>query len=72
MISDIEMPRLDGFGLLREIRSHPRWHSLAVAMLTSRENDQHRQKAKQLGASTYFTKPFQPSELLSAIATLLT
>lgn len=71
VISDIEMPRMDGFTLLREIRFHERWHSLPVAMLTSRENDQHRQKARDLGANDYFTKPFQPADLLKAIAQLL-
>lgn len=71
VISDIEMPRLDGFGLLKDIRSHSRWHSLPVAMLTSRENELHRQKAALLGATNYFTKPFQPEELLKAIASLL-
>lgn len=71
VISDIEMPRMDGFTLLREIRFHDRWHSLPVAMLTSRANDQHRQKARDLGANDYFTKPFQPADLLKAIADLL-
>jgi type IV pili sensor histidine kinase/response regulator len=72
VISDIEMPRLDGFGLLGEIRARPQWHNLAVVMLTSRENDRYRQKAMNLGATAYFTKPFRPGELLNAIAALLT
>ncbi|MBW4577832.1 MAG: hybrid sensor histidine kinase/response regulator [Aphanothece sp. CMT-3BRIN-NPC111] len=71
VISDIEMPRLDGFALLREIRTHPRWHSLKIMMLTSRENDRHRKKAMSLGATAYLTKPFHPAELLKAISTLL-
>lgn len=71
VISDIEMPRMDGFTLLREIRASKNWHKLPVAMLTSRENDQHRQKAKDLGANAYFTKPFVTEKLLSAIASLL-
>lgn len=71
VISDIEMPRLDGFALLTEIRSHPQWHSLPVMMLTSRENHRHRQKAMSLGATDYFTKPFRPGELLNAIAALV-
>ena len=41
-------------------------------MLTSRENDRYRQKAMNLGATAYFTKPFRPGELLNAIAALLT
>lgn len=70
VISDLEMPRLDGFALLKEIRSDPQWHSLPVVILTSRENHRHRQKAMSLGASGYFTKPFRPNELLQAIAAL--
>ncbi len=71
VISDIEMPRMDGFTLLKEIRATKNWQNLPVAMLTSRENDQHRQKAQDLGANAYFTKPFVPEKLLSAIASLL-
>ncbi len=71
VISDIEMPRMDGFTLLREIRAAKNWQNLPVAMLTSRENDQHRQKAKDLGANAYFTKPFVSEKLLNAIAALL-
>ena len=71
VISDIEMPRMDGFTLLREIRASKNWHNLPVAMLTSRENDQHRKKAQDLGANAYFTKPFVPEKLLNAIASLL-
>ena len=65
------MPQSDGFALLREIRSHPQWHSVPVVMLTSRDNHWHRQTAISLGATDYFTKPFRADELLSAIATLL-
>ncbi len=72
VISDIEMPRLDGFGLLAEIRALPQWRKLAVVMLTSRENDLYRRKAINLGATAYFTKPFRPEQLLKAIAALLT
>ncbi len=71
VICDIEMPHLDGLALLREIRSHPYWHSLAVMMLTSRENHRHRQQAMSLGATDYFTKPFRPDDLSAAIAALL-
>jgi chemotaxis protein histidine kinase CheA/ActR/RegA family two-component response regulator len=71
VISDLEMPNLDGFGLLEKIRSHSRWYDLPVAILTSRHNQLHRQQAKDLGASAYFNKPFHPNELLKAIDQLL-
>lgn len=70
-ISDIEMPRLDGFGLLQAIRTSDRWRELPVVMLTSRNNDRHRQKAMSLGASDYLSKPFDPPQLLGAIASLV-
>ncbi len=71
VISDIEMPRMDGFALLKEIRADDRWNSLPTMMLTSRENQLHRQKAASLGAVAYYTKPFHPAELLNAIALIV-
>ena len=71
VISDIEMPRMDGFALLKEIRADDRWCSLPTMMLTSRENELHRQKAASLGAVAYYTKPFHPTELLNAIALIV-
>lgn len=70
VITDIEMPRLDGLGLLRSIRAHERLAHLPVAMLTSRDNAKHRKLAEDLGADTYFTKPFQPQELLDGVEKL--
>ena len=71
VISDVEMPRVDGYSLLKEIRAHARWHSLPVAMLTSRGGDRHRQKAQMLGATSYLTKPFQPLELLNEVNAMI-
>jgi type IV pili sensor histidine kinase/response regulator len=71
VISDVEMPQVDGYQLLKEIRAHPRWFGVPVAMLTSRSSDRHRQKAMSLGATTYLSKPFQPAELLSIVQSLL-
>lgn len=71
IISDVEMPRMDGFALLREVRHHPQWEALPVAMLTSRSGDQHRYKAKQLGANAYFVKPFQPVDLVNQVAKII-
>lgn len=71
VISDLEMPRMDGFELLKQIRIHSVWHSLPVLVLTSRENQWYRQTATDLGATEYFTKPFRTDELLEVIAQLL-
>ncbi|MCJ2542381.1 hybrid sensor histidine kinase/response regulator [Thermostichus vulcanus] len=71
VISDIEMPRLDGFGLLAQIRAHPLHHQLPVLMLTSRSGNKHRHLAHTLGASGYFSKPFQEQELIHSLRQVL-
>ncbi|MEG4118722.1 hybrid sensor histidine kinase/response regulator [Microcoleus sp. N9_B4] len=70
-IVDIEMPRMDGFELLRSIRSTQRFAKIPVAMLTSRSGEKHRQMAMELGANQYFTKPYSEAQLLQAIPKLL-
>ncbi len=67
-ICDLEMPGYDGFTLLQMVRGQKQWDDLPFVMLTSRDNDLHRQKAERLGASNYFTKPFNPIQFLQAIA----
>lgn len=71
-ICDIEMPRLDGYGVLGEIKSHPDYKHLPIAMLTSRGNEKHRKLAMKLGASAYFSKPYNEQELLTTLASLIT
>lgn len=70
-ICDLEMPGYDGFSLLQMVRAQHQWDKLPFVMLTSRDNDLHRQKAKDLGANDYFTKPFHPVRFLEAIAQYL-
>ncbi|ACB53665.1 CheA signal transduction histidine kinase [Crocosphaera subtropica ATCC 51142] len=67
VISDIEMPRLDGYGLLSHLKSNPLFQPLPVIMLTSRSGDKHRQLAMNLGACAYFSKPFKETNLLTTI-----
>lgn len=68
VICDLEMPRLDGYGLLEEIKARPEFINLPIAMLTSRSNEKHRKLAMNLGASAYFSKPFNEKELLDKLA----
>ncbi|MEG4587680.1 hybrid sensor histidine kinase/response regulator, partial [Microcoleus sp. MOSTC5] len=70
-IVDIEMPRMDGFELLRSIRSTQQFANIPVAMLTSRSGEKHRQMAMELGANQYFTKPYSEAQLLQAIPQLI-
>jgi len=71
VIADIEMPRMDGFELVRSLKSQPKFAHIPVAMLTSRSGVKHRQMAMELGAVQYFTKPYNEAQLLAAIAQIL-
>ncbi len=71
VICDIEMPRLDGYGVLEEVKGKPQFQSLPIAMLTSRSNEKHRKLAMNLGASAYFSKPYNHEELLQTISNLI-
>lgn len=72
VICDIEMPRLDGYGVLEEVKGKSEFQSLPIAMLTSRSNEKHRKLAMNLGASAYFSKPYNEQQLLDKIAELIT
>lgn len=71
ILTDVEMPRLDGYGLVRQIRDTERFAEIPVIMITSRAGDKHRQQAFDQGVSKYLTKPFGDAELLGAIETLI-
>lgn len=68
VICDVEMPRLDGYGVLEEIKGQTRFADLPILMLTSRSHAKHRKIAMNLGASAYFSKPFSEQELLETLA----
>ncbi|MGI0479810.1 response regulator [Geminocystis sp. CENA526] len=70
VISDVEMPRLDGYGLLEEVKSKKEFKDLPIIMLTSRSNEKHRKIALKLGAIDYFSKPFNEQELLNKLKLL--
>ena len=72
VICDIEMPRLDGYGFLARIKSDPDFRRLPIAMLTSRSGEKHRQLAMTLGASAYFSKPYNERELLRTLKEMIT
>ena len=70
VICDIEMPRLDGYGVLEEPRERPDFSTLPIVMLTSRSSEKHRKLAMNLGATAYFSKPYNESALLQRLQQL--
>ena len=67
ILSDIEMPRMDGFDLARNIRGDSRLAKLPIIMITSRIAEKHREHARELGVDHYLGKPYAEEELLSLV-----
>ena len=67
MLLDIEMPRMDGFDLARNIRADDRLKHIPIIMITSRSADKHRQHAAEIGVNHYMGKPYDEEELLGRI-----
>jgi DNA-binding response OmpR family regulator len=67
VLSDVMMPGLDGFGLLRAIRSDPSLRDMAVILLSARAGEEARAEGLDAGADDYLTKPFSARELLARV-----
>ncbi|MBD2163256.1 response regulator [Calothrix membranacea FACHB-236] len=70
VISDLEMPRMNGFELLSNVRQSPNLADLPIVILTSRSAEKHRQLAQALGATAYLTKPYLEESLISLVEDL--
>jgi chemosensory pili system protein ChpA (sensor histidine kinase/response regulator) len=67
VLSDIEMPRMDGFDLVRNIRADEKLRDLPIIMITSRIAEKHREHAKELGVDHYLGKPYSEEGLLELV-----
>jgi len=71
MLLDIEMPRMDGFEVARQVRHDERLADLPIVMISSRTGEKHQEHAAQLGVNSFLGKPFQENELLATIDRLV-
>ena len=71
LITDINMPRLDGFGLIERLRRQDRYRSLPILVLTTESSDEKKQRARAAGATGWIIKPFHPDKLSAAIRRVL-
>ena len=71
VLLDIEMPKMDGFEVLRTVRHDERLKDLPIIMITSRTGEKHKQQAFELGVNSYLGKPFQEAGLMSTIEEVL-
>lgn len=67
LLLDLMLPFIDGYHLLRQVRSKPAWANTPVIVLSAKTQEQDIIKAFELGASDYVTKPFQINELMARI-----
>ncbi len=71
IISDIRMPGMDGYALVRNLRSAPRTRLVPIVFLTAKDETADRVAGFRSGVDAYVTKPFEPDELLAVIASIL-
>ena len=71
IISDVNMPVMDGITLLKEIKRHPNYKFTPVIMLTTEAGEDKKQEGRAAGAKAWITKPFQPQTLVDAVSKLI-
>ncbi len=67
IVSDIAMPDMDGFSLLEQLRSNPKWNAIPFLFLTAFDSANSIRLSKELGADDYIVKPFKPDDLVLAL-----
>lgn len=67
VLADQNMPRLDGIGLVKKLRAHPRFKQTPILMLTTESSEQMKQAGKAAGATGWLVKPFDPNRLVEVI-----
>jgi two-component system chemotaxis response regulator CheY len=67
IITDINMPRLDGFGFIAGVRSAPRHRAVPILVLTTESDAAKKERARSAGATGWIVKPFDPDKLVGAI-----
>jgi two-component system, chemotaxis family, chemotaxis protein CheY len=67
VLTDQNMPRLDGIGLTRRLREHPNFKTTPILILTTESSDQMKQAGRAAGATGWLVKPFEPTKLIEVI-----
>ncbi len=72
IISDVNMPGIDGITLVREVKKRPAYKFTPVMMLTTESQPEAIERGRQAGAKAWMIKPFKPDEMLNAISRIIT
>lgn len=67
IITDINMPKLDGFGFIENVRAQDCWRGVPILVLTTESDGEKKKKAKKAGATGWIVKPFNPAKLIDAV-----
>ena len=67
IVTDINMPRLDGFGFIERVRADPAWRGIPILVLTTESDAAKKDRARRAGATGWIVKPFDPAKLIDAI-----
>jgi two-component system chemotaxis response regulator CheY len=71
VITDLNMPNLDGIGLIRGVRANPAWKGMPILMLTTESEEARKQEARAAGATGWIVKPFTTQQLLGVVKKVL-
>ncbi|MBS0372966.1 MAG: response regulator [Proteobacteria bacterium] len=71
VLTDVNMPRMDGITLVKELRSLPSYRYTPMLVLTTESSQDKKMQGKQAGATGWIVKPFNPDQLLATIARVL-
>lgn len=71
VITDLNMPNLDGIGLIRAIRANPSCKFIPIVMLTTESQGSKKEEGKAAGATGWIVKPFKPEQLLAVVKKVL-
>lgn len=71
VLSDVNMPVMDGISFLKELKRHPTSKFVPVIMLTTEAGEDKKQEGRAAGAKAWIVKPFQPATLVDAVAKLV-
>ncbi|PSU47527.1 two-component system response regulator [Photobacterium frigidiphilum] len=71
IITDVNMPRMDGITFVKEVKKMPRYKFTPIIILTTESQDNKKQEGRAAGAKAWVVKPFQPPQLLNAVAKLI-
>lgn len=71
VITDLNMPNLDGYGLVDTLRRNEKFREIPIIILTSEESEDDKQLGEEVGANSYLVKPFKPKLLLEEVSKYL-